>query len=182
MQIQVPPLRTRGDDILLLAQHFLQEVARRLGKNVVGISPEAAAKLMDYPWPGNVRELQNSMERAVALTRFDNITVDDLPDRVGNHRSTNLNPDLAEPALMPTLDEVERRYIEKVLRLTGGNKTQAARVVGLDRRTLYRRIDKLDVDTRGAGQGSHPVAGQAVNRATRSGESRHDGFGASASG
>jgi two-component system response regulator HydG len=145
VHIEVPPLRTRQADVLLLAQHFLSRHAQRNGKPVIGISPAAARKLLDYDWPGNVRELENCMERAVALTRLSEITVDDLPDKVREHRSTNLVIPAADPDEMLTLEEMERRYIARVLGACSGNKTQAARVLGLDRRTLYRRLESLGI-------------------------------------
>ena len=138
--IHVPPLRARGNDVLLLAQHFLEQVAERTGKSVDGITPDAARKLLDYEWPGNVRQLQNVMERAVALTRFDKITVDDLPDKVLDFRPSQWLVQDDDPANMLTLGQLEQRYIERVLRVTGGNKTQAAKILGLDRRTLYRKL------------------------------------------
>lgn len=140
--VDVPPLRTRGTDVLVLAQHLVSRVAERSGKNVTGITSEAARKLIDYDWPGNVRQLQNIVERAVALTRFDKITVDDLPAKITEFRATSLVVADDEPAHMLTLEELERRYIDRVLQVTGGNKTQAARVLGIDRRTLYRKLER----------------------------------------
>ncbi len=90
IQIPLPPLRARVGDILPLAQHYLAQIAARAGKSVTAISPPAAAKLLAYPWPGNVRELVNCVERAVALARHEQIVVDDLPDKVQNHRSSQL--------------------------------------------------------------------------------------------
>ena len=90
VQVALPPLRARGNDILLLAQHFLGRFAAQTQKSVQGLSPAAAEKLMAYPWPGNVRELQNAIERAVALTRFEEICVDDLPDRIRNYQASQL--------------------------------------------------------------------------------------------
>jgi two-component system response regulator HydG len=142
--IDVPPLRARGNDILLLAQHFLEEAARRSGKDVTGIDSEAARKLLDYEWPGNVRQLQNVMERAVALTQFERITVDDLPEKVTKYQATQLVVEDNDPQHMLTLEQLERRYIARVLKATGGNKTQAAGVLGIDRRTLYRKLDRTD--------------------------------------
>jgi two-component system response regulator HydG len=94
--------------------------------------------LVDYDWPGNVRQLENVIERAVALTRFDKITVDDLPTRIA-HPNPEFNSE-PDPERMLTADEVERRYVERVLQVTGGNKAHAARVLGFDRRTLYRKL------------------------------------------
>jgi two-component system response regulator HydG len=142
VQIHVPPLRARGNDILILAQHFVDRVAERTGKPVTGISSDAAKKLLAYDWPGNVRQLENWMERAVALTAFEQITVNDLPDKVQHFRPTESAVGELDPEHMLTLHEVENRHIEQVLRATGGNKAQAARVLGMDRRTLYRKLER----------------------------------------
>ena len=109
-----------------------------------GISSQAAQKLLDYEWPGNVRELENCVERAVTLTRYEHLTVDDLPDKVRDYQATHLIIGSDDPEELPTLEEVERRYIRRVLRAVGGNKTQAARIIGVDRRTLYRRLERFD--------------------------------------
>jgi len=144
IQIVVPALRERGRDVLLLAQHFLEQCARAMGRDVVGLTASCAARLADYSWPGNVRELANVIERAVALTRTTRLTVEDLPDQVREVRSGPAGA-LAGVAvseeLLP-LEEVERRYISLVLAATGGNKTLAAQILGVDRRTLYRREAK----------------------------------------
>ncbi len=146
LQIHLPPLRSRGGDILLLAQHFLMHFARQAEKAVAGLSKPAAERLMAYSWPGNVRELRNAMERAVALTRFDHITVDDLPDRIRTFQSNHVvvaGDDLQD--LVP-LEEVERRYILKVLEAAGGNKSLAAERLGIGRRTLYRKLGEYGVE------------------------------------
>ena len=140
--IPVPPLRARAGDILLLAQYFLKRIAGRTNKPVQGISGPAARLLMDYDWPGNVRELENSMERAVALCRLDEITVDDLPAKVQEHQSSKIVITTESPGELITLDEMERRYVRQVLNAVGGNKTHAARILGIDRRSLYRRLEE----------------------------------------
>jgi two-component system, NtrC family, response regulator AtoC len=142
VRVHVPPLRSRGSDILILAQHFIEKFAKENGKNVLGISSPAAEKLMAYHWPGNVRELQNCVERAVALTRFDQIVVEDLPEKVRDHRTTRVIVDSEDPTELLPMDEVERRYILRVLEAVGGNKTQAAQVLGFDRKTLYRKLER----------------------------------------
>lgn len=145
VHIHVPPLRSRGNDVLVLAQHFVRRIAERMGKPVTGVSPEVAKKLLVYEWVGNVRQLENWMERAVALTRFEQITVDDLPEKLSNYEAqpqTALAEFDAEHVL--NLEEVERRYIERVLRFSGGNKLQAAKLLGLDRRTLYRKLERYE--------------------------------------
>ena len=140
--IPVPPLRARAGDILLLAQFFLERLAQRTGKPVRGISDPAARLLMDYDWPGNVRELENCIERAVALCRLDEITVDDLPAKVQEHQSSKIVIATESPGELITLDEMERRYVRQVLAAVGGNKTHAARILGIDRRSLYRRLEE----------------------------------------
>jgi two-component system response regulator HydG len=139
--IPVPPLRARAGDILQLAQYFLKRIAGRTNKPVQGISGPAARLLMDYDWPGNVRELENCMERAVALCRLDEVTVDDLPAKVQEHQSSKIVITTESPGELITLDEMERRYVRQVLSAVSGNKTHAARILGIDRRSLYRRLE-----------------------------------------
>jgi two-component system response regulator HydG len=141
VSIEVPPLRSRPGDTLLLAQHFLTRIATRTGKHVVAFHPDAARRLLDYDWPGNVRELENCIERAVALSRHTEIVVDDLPEKVREHQSSRLIIEGDDPTELVTLSEMERRYVRRVLGACGGNKTQAARVLGIDRRSLYRRLE-----------------------------------------
>ncbi len=144
IQLELPPLRARGNDILLLAQHFLESFASQASKQIRGISPSAAEKLLAYDWPGNVRELRNVIQRAVALTSYDQIAVDDLPEKIRDHRGTQLLLAGDSPDDVLPLEELERRYIGHVLRLVGGNKTLAARKLGLDRKTLYRKLAQKD--------------------------------------
>jgi two-component system, NtrC family, response regulator AtoC len=142
LRIDVPPLRLRGNDVLSLAQHFIKQCSHQTTKEVVGLSPAVAEKLMAYTWPGNVRELQNCIERAVAFTRFGELTVDDLPEKVRDYRSTDLSVPGVGPHDVLTMDEVERRYITRVLKQLDGNKTMAADLLGVDRRTLYRKLER----------------------------------------
>jgi DNA-binding NtrC family response regulator len=141
LTVDVPPLRARGSDVLLLAQRFAERAARSSGRNVVGITPAAAERIYAYSWPGNVRELENAMERAVALTSFDRIVVEDLPERIREYRRSDVLVASQDPSELVSLEEVERRYILRVLESVGGNKTFAARILGLDRRTLYRKLE-----------------------------------------
>lgn len=138
--IELPPLKSRGTDILLLAQNYVQSFAKRADKEVIGVSETAAEKLLAYSWPGNVRELRNVVERAVALTRFEKIAVEDLPDKIRDYRSSQLFIGGEDPSELVPMEEIERRYILHVLKSVGGNKTTAARVLGLDRKTLYRKL------------------------------------------
>jgi DNA-binding NtrC family response regulator len=96
---------------------------------------------VSYDWPGNVRELENCMERAVALCRLDEVTVDDLPDKLQQHEKQKVVISTASQSELITLDEMERRYVRQVLGAFGGNKTHAARILGIDRRSLYRRLE-----------------------------------------
>ncbi len=145
IHVAMPPLRARGSDVLLLAQHFLVHHATRAGKRVGGLSPEAAARLLAYAWPGNVRELQNAMERAVALAQYEQVTVDDLPDKIRAYRPSHVLIAAEDPSELVPLEEAERRYILRVVETVGGNKTLAARVLGIGRKTLYRKLQQYGV-------------------------------------
>lgn len=140
VQIELPPLRSRGTDILLLGQHFLKHFAVRSGKQVTGIPHAVADKMLGYAWPGNVRELRNAMEHAVALTSYEEITVEDLPERIRTYHSPQVFVGGNDPGALLPMEEVERRYILHVMQAVGGHKTLAARVLGLDRKTLYRKL------------------------------------------
>jgi DNA-binding NtrC family response regulator len=140
--IAVPPLRERAGDILLLAQHFLRRIAKRSQREIDAISTAAARELLAYEWPGNVRELENCIERAVALCRFTEITVDDLPAKVTDHTPDQLVIDTSSTTELTTIDALTRRYVRRVLAVAGGNKTHAAKILGIDRRSLYRRLEE----------------------------------------
>jgi two-component system, NtrC family, response regulator HydG len=145
VQINVPALRTRGNDILILATHFIQRLGERVGRDVKGLTSEAAHLLLNYDWPGNVRQLQNCIERAVTLTETDHIKPVDLPEKIRGFRPpARVEGSDLHPEHVLTLDEVERRYIEQVLALSADNKSQAARLLGLDRRTLYRKLERYE--------------------------------------
>ena len=147
IHIPLPPLRARGGDVLLLAQHMLRQYAAVFDKKVIGLSPAAAERLVGYDWPGNVRELGNCLERAVALAHFEEIQVEDLPDKIRNRqtpRSTNITANEL-PELL-TLEEVERRHVLRVLEACHGNRTDAAKILGLDRKTLYRKLLRWGVN------------------------------------
>jgi two-component system response regulator HydG len=140
VEVQLPPLRERGGDILLLAQHFLLAHAARMKREVTGIQPAAAEKLLAYNWPGNVRELSNCMERAVALALHDQISVADLPERIRDHQARRTVVELDDTSTILPLDEIERRYILRVLEACGGHKQKAASLLKIDRKTLYRKL------------------------------------------
>ncbi|HET7618166.1 MAG TPA: sigma-54 dependent transcriptional regulator [Vicinamibacterales bacterium] len=141
--IRVPPLRERREDIPLLIERFLQNACSRAGRRVE-LSPSAITALTSYRWPGNVRELENTIERLVVLSRGSLIDIEDLPFRA-------TGPDLQERLFvdLPSLDEIERRYLVHVLEQVGGNRTRAAEVLGIDRRTLYRMAERFGVELTG---------------------------------
>jgi two-component system response regulator HydG len=141
VRIDLPPLRERGTDVLAIAHHLLERMSPNKPHT---ISPQVAERLVAYDWPGNVRELENCMERAVALARFEELTVEDLPAKLKSHRSDRIVVAAEDASELITLDELERRYIQRVLKMLGGNKSRAAQVLGLDRRTLYRKLSAED--------------------------------------
>ncbi len=134
--IVIPPLRHRPEDIPLLAEHFLEKYAAANASKVTGFAPEAMRRLVSMSWEGNVRELENVIERAVVLCRGDKIETGDLPHVETSDAETVLAQASAQ---MPTLDELERRYMKLVLEKTGGRKEKAAQILGVNRRTLYRK-------------------------------------------
>lgn len=144
--LEIPPLRDRADDIEMLAGRFLTNVANRMGRRIHGFSDEAMSMLQQYPFPGNVREFQNAVERAVTFCNGDRITPEHLPARIRSHtpaKSAGTIPALFQNAAggpMPSLAEIEQRYIEHVLTQVNGNKKRAADILGVARRTLYRRL------------------------------------------
>ncbi len=146
VNIALPPLRARASDILPLALGFVRDLAGRAQKNVAGIAPAAAERLVNYVWPGNVRELQNCMERAVALARFEEIAVDDLPEKVRDYRRSHVLIAADDPTELVPMEEVERRYVLRVMEAVGHNKTAAARILGFDRKRLYRWLVRLGID------------------------------------
>jgi two-component system response regulator HydG len=154
VHVALPPLRARGADILQLAQMFLERFATQSSKEVHGISRAAAERLMAYSWPGNVRELKNTMERAVALTRYDTIAVDDLPDKLKHYRGSHVIVVGDDPAELVPLEEVERSYIMRVMEAVSGNKTLAAQILGFDRKTLYRKLEHYNRKSGGVNDSS----------------------------
>jgi len=143
IRLELPPLRARPADILPLAQHFMQRFAATAGKQIDAISPAVAERLLTYPWPGNVRELQNCIERGVALARFTELGIDDLPERVRLHKNTDVVVAGSDPSELLRMEEIERRYILHVLNAVQGNKTAAARILGIERKTLYRKLEQF---------------------------------------
>jgi DNA-binding NtrC family response regulator len=143
IELKLPPLRERLEDIPLLVEAFLRKCAAARGKQVKGVSEAALAMLMDYGWPGNVRELENIIERAVTLSRGEKIVPEDLPTAIQGSRGDRRVLDEAAERTLP-LEAVEREYILKILEKMGGNKYQAAHALGIDRKTLYRKLGEIE--------------------------------------
>ncbi len=140
--INLPPLRERRDDLLLLIEALLQNLATETGTEPKALASEALDAVMVYEWPGNVRELDNALEHAVVLTRGNLIEASSLPERITKRRK---EPLVAERSYRnPTLEVIERAYIMWVLQAEGGNKTRAAEVLGIDPSTLYRKLSRYE--------------------------------------
>ncbi len=137
LKIQVPTLRNRRSDIPILADHFLNKMREKNRRSISGITGEAINQLCDYMWPGNVRELENVIERAVVLDKDGVIGSDDLPDHL-SHRKEEKS--ILEIQIGSSLEDIERQVIHETLRATKGDKTEAAKILGITARTIYRKI------------------------------------------
>ncbi|MGH9354221.1 MAG: helix-turn-helix domain-containing protein [Terriglobia bacterium] len=137
----MPPLRERTEDIPLLVEHFLKRLGRER-KQTYSVSTQALSALISYEWPGNVRELENALEATVALNRSGVVNLEDLPPKV---RPGSQNGDRLERlhADLPSLDELAKRYLLHVLKVTRDNKARAASIMGIDRKTLYRMVERF---------------------------------------
>jgi DNA-binding NtrC family response regulator len=141
IEIHLPPLRERREDIPLLVRHFVKHTARQQAREEKAIVPPAMSALINYAWPGNVRELQNAIERAFTLSG-EQIDLDSLPPRV---RDAGGHIEMRDPdGLRPTLEEIERRYIFETLAAVNQDKTRAANILGIDLSTLYRKLKRYD--------------------------------------
>jgi DNA-binding NtrC family response regulator len=149
--LRVPSLKERRTDIPMLAEHFLGMVLDREGHRKLTLSEETIRTLVAYNWPGNVRELESAIEYAVLHARGHAIVPEDLPEKLQSAqvRAAARSPLSALFEDLPALDELERRYLLYILEVTGGNRTRAAEVLGIDRRTLYRMIERYAIDTNG---------------------------------
>ncbi|MBM9615503.1 sigma 54-interacting transcriptional regulator [Desulfobulbus rhabdoformis] len=155
IDVILPPLRDRGNDVLMLANHFIEKVAVKVGKQFGGISDQAKQLLLNYPWPGNVRELEHVIERACVLCEGTTLSADQLPPEIRNPAQPQVNiptaapmqPTTVQPAQpVPEQDLSPSERILQALRKSGGNKAKAARILGIDRTTLYRKIRELQLD------------------------------------
>lgn len=140
--LNLPPLRERQEDLVILVEAFLERMASERGMPHKAFGSDALDALMVYDWPGNVRELENTIEHALVLARGDTIDVAALPERITRRRRETLLNERAHPN--PALEVIERAYITWVLQSEGGNKTRAAEVLGIDPSTLYRKLSKYE--------------------------------------
>lgn len=141
IDIEMPPLRERKEDIPILIQSFITRYSQEFKKNVSGISEEAIKILLNYSWPGNVRELENIIQRAITLSQHERILPEDLPPYLIQRTDEKLFEWALEEKM--TLEQLEKEYIKRVLIETGGNKSKAAEILGLDRKTLYRKLQEI---------------------------------------
>jgi len=144
VEIHLPPLRDRKEDIPLLCHHFLSQFNRKYNKNIMGLSRKAQILLMNHTWEGNVRELQNVIESAAILTTKDYISDQEISKQL--QKSTSSRGSIISYEEDLSLEEVERQHITNILKKTGGNKVKAAGILGISRRSLYRKIDKLNIN------------------------------------
>lgn len=142
ISLELPPLRERLGDLELYVSHFLKKLAERTGREINGISPDALGKLSAHSWPGNVRELENTLERAMVMASSDVIETGDLPDLTGKRKPGAGETDFVLPEQGICLDLLEKDLIGQAMDRTGGNKSAAARLLGLTRRTLGYRLEK----------------------------------------
>lgn len=144
--LNIPPLRERADDLELLAQHFLAQLKQKQPANVHSISSDALDCLYRYPFPGNVRELQNALERAYTFAASSEITPDDLPERIVSYQGESAVEQQTSDTSWPSLQQVQHNYMRQVLQYTNGNKQQAAEMLGITRRTLYRWLEEQQAE------------------------------------
>ncbi|MGE4565468.1 MAG: sigma-54 interaction domain-containing protein, partial [Victivallaceae bacterium] len=152
IQLTMPPLRDRKEDIPALAERFMAQAAEENNRQVGAIAPEALAALVNYSWPGNIRELRHCIERMVVLARGSRLEIGDVPDKILHGESAvpairPVYPVVAAPAA-PTLEARERELIMDALKRCAGNRTLAARELGISRRTLHRRLKEYEMETK----------------------------------
>lgn len=147
--IFLPPLRERLGDLILFIGHFVEKFNARYGKSITGVSPAAMQMLFQQPWKGNIRELENVLERAVLLADQDELSPDTLGLQFSLSDKRDSGGSSAAPvSLQQAVQDAERRAIQQALIITGGNRTQAAALLGIGRRTLYDKLDEYGIDAK----------------------------------
>lgn len=172
LSLRVPALRERGDDVDLLAMHFLREAAQRHQRGFLKLSEVCSRTLMDYPFPGNVRELASAIERAVTFCEGDTVLPEHLPERIRKRKSSPSasRSVRAEEAMSewPTLENLQQKYVAEVMQAVKGNKRRASQILGINRRTLYRWLAASDTP----GEGDEQVASESAGSTSSRGESQ----------
>jgi DNA-binding NtrC family response regulator len=161
--LHAPALRERRSDIPLLAERFLRGAAENARRGSLNLSEETVKTLAAYDWPGNVRELESAIESAALQTRDAEIAPEDLPAKLQSaevREAAQRSPLVALFDDLPTLDELERRYVLHVLEVVGGNRTNAASLMGIDRRTLYRMAERFKINL---AEGEHPLSNEEAS-------------------
>ncbi len=138
--IHIPPLRNRVDDIAILVDHFINKYCSRINSEPKEIAPDVMGAFLKYNWPGNVRELENIIERAILLSRSNTITLDDFPSKITEYKGKAIVSD--DQPETPTLESIEKAYIYFVMSQSKGKKAKAAKVLGIDNSTLYRKLER----------------------------------------
>ena len=147
MTIHLPPLRSRREDITLLTDYFLKQFTASHGKTVTSISPAARKALMTHPWPGNVRELKNTIESMVVVDYDGILDIDDLTEDLAPTPAGTIDPGASGTSQLVgrPLEEIEKYYIAETLKLTNGNREEAAKLLNIGERTLYRKIKEYEI-------------------------------------
>ena len=145
VSIELPPLRKRSEDIVLLSKHFLEKYCKESGKEIPGISTEALHVLEAYHWPGNVREIENTIERAVLLEASGKISPESLPDKIARKDAGKTVEQ--DPKIMQSLEAMARSHVMTILERTKGNRTRTAEILGINRTTLWRMMKRLGIDS-----------------------------------
>jgi two-component system response regulator AtoC len=141
--VDIPPLRERKDDIPILVKYICNKIGRRINKNNIEIDKKVLEVLCEYNWPGNIRELENALESAIILSKNNKITIEVIPENIKPFKSNNL--DIKEDREANSLIDIEKEVIFKVLKEVKGNISKASRALGIDRSTLYRKIEKYKI-------------------------------------
>jgi len=145
VEIKLPPLRKRKEDIRLISLYFIKKYNQKLKKNILGISRRGQKILLDYDWPGNVRELENTIERAVMMCREKFLDIRDFPDYLIQYRTPEENQEFPYPYSHLTLEEIERKHILEILKAANYNKKKTSQILGLTRQALYRKLKRLQI-------------------------------------
>jgi DNA-binding NtrC family response regulator len=151
LKVSLPPLRERAGDVRVLSEHFLKHFAEKCGRPSLALDNKVWPLFESYPWPGNVRELRNAIERMVVMAEGDTLRLEDIPFEIRSGKAPGRaaeTPGAAPSGEVLTLRDLEKGHIERIMRLTGGNKKETARILGIDRSTLYAKLKAYGLETK----------------------------------